>query len=486
MGKRNNWKEFEEILSQNRITKLFHFTDRDNLESIIKNGGLYSWKDCEEKGITIPKPGGGGPGSTSWSLDERDGLEHYVRVSFTEQHPMMYVAMNDNRISNPVILEIDPEVVYDESTRYSDRNATRNGAQVGGDLDDFRNIHFKTVKARKHFDLDADEQPFYQAEVLVKNFIPLKYIRNIGNFGIPIPSQPQMLQSKNAYTARVDREHPTAFIFLVDQSFSMKRLTTFNGEDMTLSEAVARIVNSQINELVERCVKNNETRHYFDIAVIGYGSEAYSAWNGNLEGRDFVSPEEIRDNPFQKKMIKEEVRTRKGLTVKEVERKQWMTARHDGNWTRMDKALRRAEGLLESWMKEHHDKDCYPPTIINITDGEYNGVTDDEMLQLANQLKSMFTNDGNVLFFNIHIVPGHSESVVFPATVGELNGNGYGEKLFNMSSLLPLNYNEQVRGLFGDRQTDIRYRAMGVNAGMERLVKMMKIGTLSSTLANQL
>ena len=295
-----------------------------------------------------------------------------------------------------------------------------------------------------------------------------------------------MLQSKNAYTARVDREHPTAFIFLVDQSFSMKRLTTFNGEDMTLSEAVARIVNSQVNELVERCVKNNETRHYFDIAVIGYGSEAYSAWNGNLEGRDFVSPEEIRDNPFQKKMIKEEVRTRKGLTVKEVERKQWMTARHDGNWTRMDKALRRAEGLLDNRMKEHHDKDCYPPTIINITDGEYNGVTDDEMLQLANQLKSMFTNDGNVLFFNIHIVPGHSESVVFPATVGELNNNGYGEKLFNMSSLLPLNYNEQIRGIFGDRQTDIRYRAMGVNAGMERLVKMMKIGTLSSTLANQL
>ena len=146
----------------------------------------------------------------------------------------------------------------------------------------------------------------------------------------------------------------------------------------------------------------------------------------------------------------------------------------------------RTEGLLDNWMKEHHDKDCYPPTIINITDGEYNGVTDDEMLQLANQLKSMFTNDGNVLFFNIHIVPGHSESVVFPATVGELNGNGYGEKLFNMSSLLPLNYNEQIRGIFGDRQTDIRYRAMGVNAGMERLVKMMKIGTLSSTLANQL
>lgn len=232
-------------------------------------------------------------------------------------------------------------------------------------------------------------------------------------------------------------------------------------------------------------MKNNETRHYFDIAMIGYGTEAYSAWNGNLEGRDFVTPEEIRDNPYQKKMVKEEVRNRKGLTIKDVEKKQWMVARHDGNWTRMNKAFKRAEGLIENWMKEHHDKDCYPPTIINITDGEYNGTSHDEMLQLSNQLKSMFTNDGNVLLFNIHVVPGHAESVVFPATADELNGNGYGEKLYNMSSLLPLNYNEQIRAIFGDKQTDIRYHAMGVNTGMERLVKMMKIGTLSSMLVNQ-
>ena len=136
-------------------------------------------------------------------------------------------------------------------------------------------------------------------------------------------------------------------------------------------------------------------------------------------------------------------------------------------------------------MKQHHDEDCYPPTVINITDGEYNGATDAQMMQLANQLKSMFTNDGNVLLFNIHVVPGQAESVVFPAAVSELNGNCYGEKLFSLSSLLPLNYNEQIRAIFGDKQTDIRYRAMGVNTGMERLVKMMKIGTLSSMLVCQ-
>lgn len=487
MTKRNNWQEFKKILDTKGIRKLYHFTDRDNLEAIINNGGLYSWKDCEYKGISIPKPGGGGPGSLSWELDARKGLENYVRISFTRNHPMMYVAMNEERISNPVILEIDPSVIYDENSKYSNMNATRNGANIGARIEDFKSIHFNTVKAKNHFDLDTNEQPYYQAEILVKNFIPLSLITNIGNFGIPIPTQPQQLQSKNAYTARIDREHPTAFMFLVDHSVSMDRYTYYNGEEITLSEAVSRIVNSQINELVERCVKNNETRHYFDIAVIGYGEEAYSAWNGALEGKDFVSPEEIRNNPYRKIIVKEEVRTRKGTTIKEIEKKQWMVARNDGSWTHMDKALKRAESLLEDWMKIHQNKDCYPPTIINITDGEYNGVDDATMLQLSNQLKSMFTNDGNVLFFNIHVAPNQDKAIVFPSSENDLNGDWYGEKLFAMSSLLPLNYNDQIKLIFNeDLDSDIRYRAMGVNAGMERLVKMMKIGTLSSSLINQI
>lgn len=483
MANKLNWQDFKDVLDKNNIHTLYHFTDRDNLQAIIKNGGLYSWKDCMDKGIHIPKPGGGGTGSLSWSLDARKGLEHYVRVSFTRNHPMMYVAMNDGRISNPVILEISVDVLFDSETKFSNMNATRNEANIGTDISAFKSIHFDTVKARNHFDLDMDEQPYYQAEILVKHKIPLTAIKNIGNFGIPIPTQPQLLQTKNAYTARITREHPTAFLFLVDHSVSMTRKTNFNGEEMSLAEAVSRIVNNQINELVERCVKNNETRHYYDIAIIGYGEEAYSAWNGALEGRDFVSPEEIRDNPYKKITVKEEVRTRKGVTIKEMEKTQWMVACANGKWTRMDKALKRAEKLLGKWMESHQNRDCYPPTIINITDGEYNGTTDDIMIQLSNQLKSMFTNDGNVLFFNIHVVPNNEKPIVFPSSIDDLNGDKYGKNLFVMSSLLPLNYNNQIKQIFNeDVDADIRYRAMGVNAGMERLVKMMRIGTLSSNL----
>lgn len=173
MEKKHNWQAYKAIIEQQGIKKLYHFTDRDNLHSIIQNGGLYSWADCEEKGITIAKPGGS---DSSRSLDARDGLQHYVRVSFVTQHPMMYIAMNEDRISNPVLLEIDPQVIYWRYSQYADRNATKNGARVGDNIEDFRAIHFSAVKANKHFDLDDEEQKFYQAEVLVKNFIPLEYI----------------------------------------------------------------------------------------------------------------------------------------------------------------------------------------------------------------------------------------------------------------------------------------------------------------------
>ena len=474
MELKDNYQEYKEILERQGIKKLYHFTDRDNLESIIRNGGLYSWADCEKKSIDIKKPGGSG---VSRQLDKRDGLQNYVRVSFTKQHPMMFVAMGDGRISNPVVLEIDPQVIWWKGTRYADRNATKTGANVGEGLSDFNAIHFNSVKANKHFDLDEDEQPFYQAEVLVKNHIPLEYITNIGNFGITIPNQLNVMQSKTPYTAQITRNTPTAFIFMVDHSVSMDRTTNLFGVEMTMAEAASRIVNQQINELVLRCIKSNEVRHYYDIAVIGYGQDAYYAWNGDLEGRKFVSPEELRDNPYKKITVREEKRTRKGTTVREVEKVQWMEARHDGSWTHVDKAFDLVHGLLDEWMSEHHDKDCYPPTIINITDGEFNGAPTSYVLQQANELKSMFTNDGNVILFNIHFTPSKSaDEVICPVSKDELGNNSYAKTLFDMSSLLPLRYNDDIaRNLNDDRKG--RHVAMGVNADATALIKLMDIGT---------
>jgi len=482
MNKKSNWQEYEQVLKEGRITKLYHFTDRDNLESIIKHGGLYSWKDCEDKGIKIAKPGGSG---TSRSLDQRDGLQYYARLSFVPDHPMMYVAMDDGRISNPVVLEIDLETALWEDTMYADRNMTKNGANVGGTLDDLKAVHFDLFWGRRYFDMSEEAKMYYKAEVLVKHFIPLKYITNIGNFGIPIPAQPKMLQAKTPYTAQITRNTPTAFIFLVDHSVSMQQKTMLYGEEMTMAEAAARIVNSQINELVLRCVKMGDTRHYYDIAVVGYGEKAYSGWQGELEGRKFVSPEELKNHPFTKIVTRKETRTRKGTQIKEVEQVQWVSARHDGSWTHYHEAFDYAIDLLADWMIDHHEKDCYPPTVIHITDGVFNHATKEEVMQKANELKAMFTNDGNVILFNIHFTANlTADSVACPISKGELAGNAYAEALFDMSSLLPERYNVDIARCLNDNRAG-RHVAMGMNADATTLIKLMDIGTPTNISQNQ-
>ena len=482
MAYKNNYDEFKKLIEQHHITTLYHFTDRENLESIIKNGGLYSWADCEQKGISISKPGGS---LDSRNLDKRDNLQNFVRVSFVREHPMMYVAMNDGRISNPVVLEIDPEVIYWQDSLYADRNATKNGALVGSSIDDFSQLHFNSFKAKKHFDLDADEQKFYQAEVLVKNHIPLQFIKNIGNFGFTIPSQSAQMQTKTAYTAQITRHTPTAFIFLIDQSVSMQKYTTLYGEEMPMAEAVARIVNHQLNELVLRCVKGSETRDYYDIAIIGYGEKAYSGWKGELEGRDFVKPSELKEHPYKKITTKKETRTRKGVKVVEVEEVQWIEAEATQGWTRVHLAFEKAKGLLDEWMEKHHDKDCYPPTIINITDGEFNGATKEYVLQQANELKSMFTNDGNVILFNIHISANKAVCVTCPASKDEVSFSSLATTMYEMSSLLPMRYSDRIADLRKDGTPNNRYTAMSINADMSTLIQLMDIGTPTNISQNK-
>lgn len=58
MKRRKDYSKFKEILDKYHINKFYHFTDRSNIESILKNGGLYSWEDCLKKNIYIPHPGG--------------------------------------------------------------------------------------------------------------------------------------------------------------------------------------------------------------------------------------------------------------------------------------------------------------------------------------------------------------------------------------------------------------------------------------------
>ena len=177
----NNFKnEREEILRLLRghgITKFYHFTDESNLPSIRANNGLYSWIYCEQNNIVINRPGGD---SLSKKLDCRYHLQNFVRLSFTNNHPMKYIAENDGRIRSSTNLEIDIETATFKTTLFSDINATANNHQKGYDLDFLKNnIKFHIVKQPEYRYLSPRDKPFYQAEIMVEEHIESKYIINL-------------------------------------------------------------------------------------------------------------------------------------------------------------------------------------------------------------------------------------------------------------------------------------------------------------------
>lgn len=178
---REDWRDFIEILEENQITKLYHFTDKSNIASIKSCGGLYSWWAAQQSGIVIPKPGGIGFGR---DLDVRKGLQNYVRLSFNNKNPMLYVAQKEGRVANPVFLEIDPIVMFLASTLFTKENATKNGVHPSSTLKFLKEIIEGTegetlYSFRKLLGGGFLINP--KAEVLILEKVPLQYITNINS-----------------------------------------------------------------------------------------------------------------------------------------------------------------------------------------------------------------------------------------------------------------------------------------------------------------
>lgn len=102
---------------------LWHFTDKKNFESITEYG-LLSWKELRNRGLVPVAPGG-----NDWSheADQRFGVDGYVHLSFSKQHPMLYVAKKDGRITDPIWLKIDLSVLNDNGVRFTSDVANKAG-----------------------------------------------------------------------------------------------------------------------------------------------------------------------------------------------------------------------------------------------------------------------------------------------------------------------------------------------------------------------
>jgi hypothetical protein len=165
--------------SLDQIPRLYHFTDRRNLDSIRALGGLYPLSELVEKGVNIPAPGG-----NEWSrdADELKGMGRYVHLCFRSNHPMEYLARQDGRIGDSIFLEIHPSVMQFRGVVFTPDVSNKAGVEAIPMAQAAELIDFEVLYTRTDWSDPAVQQRLKQAEkyeVLVPCCIPLRLIRNI-------------------------------------------------------------------------------------------------------------------------------------------------------------------------------------------------------------------------------------------------------------------------------------------------------------------
>ena len=168
-----NWERYLEILEQNGVTTLYHFTATRNLPQIKKMGGLISWKDAEDQKIEVEVFGGD---SFSRELDSKYGNASFVHLSFCPDHPMSY-RLKDTE-GGLVWLQINPIVAVFRESLFSDINAADRGHHQGASLQDLKRINFEATKQR-HVTRNSEFFKQHQAEVMVKHRVPAQFILNL-------------------------------------------------------------------------------------------------------------------------------------------------------------------------------------------------------------------------------------------------------------------------------------------------------------------
>lgn len=270
------------------------------------------------------------------------------------------------------------------------------------------------------------------------------------------------------YCAELSRTNPTCFIFLIDQSSSMSE--PFGAQpDKSKAQGVADGINRLLQNLVLKCAKNDGIRDYFYVGVIGYGGRVAWALGGQLAGHTLLPVSAIASNP-----LRVEQRTRKvddgagGLIDQNFKFPVWFEAVAGGR-TPMCGALAEAAGAIHGFLQKYPN--CFPPLVINISDGK---ATDGDPEANAESLRKLASADGNILLFNAHLSSTQARPIEFPSHESEL-ADHHAALLFRMSSVLPAKMREAAKK--EGYRVDDHTRGFVFNADLVSVLRFLDIGT---------
>ncbi|MEI7940610.1 MAG: VWA domain-containing protein [Verrucomicrobiota bacterium] len=275
-----------------------------------------------------------------------------------------------------------------------------------------------------------------------------------------------------AYSAEISRNNPSCFVFLIDQSGSMG--DAFGTGEGKKADALAVAINRLLQNLVIKCAKEEGVRDFFHVGVVGYGAQVGPGFTGPLAGQQMVPISQIGSSPARM-----EQRTKKvsdgagGLVDQPIRFPVWFDPTANGG-TPMCQALGVAKSLVESWLEKHGS--CYPPTVINMTDGES---TDGDPTSVVEQIRKLRSNDGEVLLFNAHLSSQKAAPIEYPNSEAGLPDQ-FAQQLFRMSSPMP----EYMLKIAKQEGMSVAEGSRGFvfNADLVSIVKFLDIGTRPNAL----
>jgi hypothetical protein len=258
------------------------------------------------------------------------------------------------------------------------------------------------------------------------------------------------------YTAEISRSNPTCFLFLIDQSRSMAE--RFGGDlAKTKAQGVAEAINRLLETLVTRCSKGDYIADRYYIGAIGYGGDVSLGFPINALAAEVLQPVSLIDaHPLR---IEQQM-----LPV-------WLEPKAAGK-TPMCQALQAAHEVIYRFVAEHPG--CFPPLVINISDGMATDGDAARVMAMGTALRSVASQDGNALLFNVHLSVRGQPPILFP--IDETNlPDEYARLLFRMSSPLPQAMLQQARIL----QYAVPDGAVGFafNADLASVIMFLDIGT---------
>jgi hypothetical protein len=270
------------------------------------------------------------------------------------------------------------------------------------------------------------------------------------------------------YVAEISRTNPTCLLFLIDQSSSMAG--PFGGSPgKTRADGVADAVNRLLQNLALKCAKSDGIRDYFHVGVIGYGQGVHSALGGALAGRHLVPVSEFANHPLRVEQRQRKIDDGAGGVLEQSFRfPVWFEPVADGK-TPMCEALTLAGQVLQEFIT--HSPECFPPLVINITDGQ---ASDADPRPAAAALRNLATADGQVLLFNAHLSSTAAPPIVFPASAEGLP-DPYARHLFRMSSPLPPQMLEAAR--HDGFAVSAGAHGFAFNADLVSVIRFLDIGT---------